>query len=110
MWINLYNENKNGDGFVFLVGNKIDLEYREVQKKQGERKAETLNIPYFQMSAKTGENIEDLFFKLVEYTQQKPVNHGYSANSNQKDVIKEEGAEKEEELKADETVIKLDAG
>ena len=28
MWVNLFNENKNGDGFLFLVGNKIDLEYR----------------------------------------------------------------------------------
>lgn len=31
MWINLFNENKNGDGFVFLVGNKLDLEYREIK-------------------------------------------------------------------------------
>ena len=30
MWINLFNENKGGEGFVFLVGNKIDLDYREV--------------------------------------------------------------------------------
>jgi 50S ribosomal subunit-associated GTPase HflX len=25
MWINLFNENKVGEGFVFLVGNKMDL-------------------------------------------------------------------------------------
>ena len=25
MWVNLFNENKGGDGYTFLVGNKIDL-------------------------------------------------------------------------------------
>ena len=29
-WLSLYNDNKTGEGFAFLVGNKIDLEYREV--------------------------------------------------------------------------------
>jgi len=24
-WLNLYNENKSGEGFTFLIGNKIDL-------------------------------------------------------------------------------------
>lgn len=29
-WLSLYNENKTGDGFTVLVGNKIDLHAREV--------------------------------------------------------------------------------
>lgn len=29
-WLHLYNENKTGEGFAFLVGNKIDLDYREI--------------------------------------------------------------------------------
>lgn len=32
LWIKLYNENKAADGFLFLVGNKIDLDYREISK------------------------------------------------------------------------------
>lgn len=27
-WIKLYTDNRGGDGFLFLVGNKIDKEYR----------------------------------------------------------------------------------
>ena len=54
MWINLFNENKNGDGFVFLVGNKLDLEYREVKTEIGKEKASKLGLPYFEISAKTG--------------------------------------------------------
>lgn len=32
-WIKLYNENKLSEGFIFLVGNKIDREYREVAQE-----------------------------------------------------------------------------
>ena len=27
-WIKLYNENRVGEGFIFMVGNKIDREFR----------------------------------------------------------------------------------
>lgn len=53
-WLNLYNENKTGEGFAFLIGNKIDLDYREVTKEEGKKKADELGIPYFELSAKTG--------------------------------------------------------
>jgi GTPase SAR1 family protein len=43
-----------GEGFAFLIGNKIDLEYREVEQEEGKKKAEELGIPYFEVSAKTG--------------------------------------------------------
>lgn len=58
MWVNLFNENKGGEGFTFLIGNKIDLDYREVTTKQGQEKASKLGIPYFEISAKTGQNVE----------------------------------------------------
>jgi small GTP-binding protein len=32
-WIKLYNESKSNEGFIFLVGNKIDREYREVTQQ-----------------------------------------------------------------------------
>jgi hypothetical protein len=47
MWFNLFNENKVGDGFLFLVANKIDLDYRDVTKEEGESKARKLGLPYF---------------------------------------------------------------
>jgi hypothetical protein len=30
MWAKMYAENRGTDGFLFLVGNKADLDFREV--------------------------------------------------------------------------------
>lgn len=57
MWVTLFNENKAGEGFVFLVGNKIDLDYREVTTQEGKEKAARFGVPYMEISAKTGQNI-----------------------------------------------------
>jgi GTPase SAR1 family protein len=46
-WIKLYNEHRLGDGFIFLVGNKIDREFREVTQEEGLEKANRLGLPYF---------------------------------------------------------------
>jgi hypothetical protein len=46
MWATLYNDNKGGDGFLFLVGNKNDLDYREVTLEEAKSKAAKLDVPY----------------------------------------------------------------
>ena len=75
MWINLFNENKVGEGFVFLVGNKMDLNQREVSLEEAKEKAERFGVPYMEISAKTGQNIENLFFDLVEAANEKSSNN-----------------------------------
>ena len=50
---------------MILVGNKIDLE-RSVERKEGEELANRLGCQYMETSAKTGENIKDVFQKLAE--------------------------------------------
>lgn len=97
MWVNLFNENKVGDGFIFLVGNKIDLQYREIKPEEAKEKAAKLNVPYVEISAKTGENVEELFFKLIDHTTEKTANSHIFQASEQKEVIKEEGAREEEQ-------------
>ncbi|MFX0033065.1 MAG: Rab family GTPase [Candidatus Hodarchaeota archaeon] len=53
----------NLDGY--LVGNKIDLiKNRIVNPIDATRLAKAMDIPYFEISALTGENIEETFFKL----------------------------------------------
>ena len=43
---------------LLLIGNKCDLEERrEVPKEEGERLAQSLDIPFLETSAKTGYNI-----------------------------------------------------
>ena len=34
-WIKLYTDNRVGEGFIFMVGNKIDREFREVAQEEG---------------------------------------------------------------------------
>lgn len=50
---------------VALVANKVDLETRKVPIEAGEMLAKWLNVKYFEVSAKTGEKIENLFTDLV---------------------------------------------
>ena len=50
-----------------LVANKIDLEdIRKISKAAGEELAADLNMPYFEISAKTAENLEKAFSHLGE--------------------------------------------
>lgn len=50
-----------------VVANKIDLEdQRKVDRNQAEILAKTLDLPYIETSAKTAENVDKAFQKLVE--------------------------------------------
>jgi Ras-related protein Rab-8A len=80
-----------------LVGNKLDLDKeRIVQQREGSALAKKYDIPFMEVSAKTGENIADVFDKIGqlivdEYVpnrvQEKP---RYSLSSNHQLAIKEE--------------------
>ena len=50
---------------VALLANKVDLEGRKVPVEAGKMLAEWLEVKYFEVSAKTGKNIEELFNDLV---------------------------------------------
>jgi len=50
-----------------LIGNKKDLESgREVSEDDGRKKADSLGLSFYETSAKTGENVENVFRKLLE--------------------------------------------
>lgn len=100
MWNTLFTENKNSEGFVMLVGNKVDLDEREVPREDAEVKAKQLGITYHEISAKTGENLDELFLNLVEMTADKSAN-ARTLNEG-KTVIREEVS------KVDETDTKLE--
>ena len=46
---------------IIIVGNKIDLEKRQVEKEEGEEFANKMGIKYKETSAKTGEGTEEVF-------------------------------------------------
>lgn len=65
-WLKLYNDNKVAEGYSILVGNKIDLSYRLVSSAEGKAMADSLKVDYFEISAKTGEHVEQLFLYLID--------------------------------------------
>lgn len=59
-------ENKKKKAQVLLVGNKIDLPNREVDTSEAEEIAEKCGVRYLEVSAKSGENIDEIFFNLLD--------------------------------------------
>lgn len=50
------------DAIAVLVGNKIDAdELRRVPKAEGSNFADSQGMPFFEVSAKTGERVADIF-------------------------------------------------
>jgi small GTP-binding protein len=54
------------DAVVILVANKVDRPDRVVPPEAGEMVSRWLNIECIETSAKTGENVEEMFTKCVE--------------------------------------------
>jgi small GTP-binding protein len=65
LWIQSIKEEASEDVSVILVGNKIDLDHREVTTEEGVQLAEEFQVPYIEASAKTGENIALVFETLA---------------------------------------------
>ena len=62
-WYNdLINRLKKDEIIIYLVGNKVDLEEnRQITIEEAEKYANDKSIPYFEVSAKSGDGIKKLF-------------------------------------------------
>ena len=66
-WIEECQNYANINIHMVLLGNKIDLnEERKISKEEGEELAKEYVMDFYETSAKTGENIEDIFLGLCE--------------------------------------------
>eukprot|EP01015_Nassula_variabilis_P027187 TRINITY_DN552_c0_g1_i12.p2 TRINITY_DN552_c0_g1~~TRINITY_DN552_c0_g1_i12.p2 ORF type:complete len:252 (+),score=36.36 TRINITY_DN552_c0_g1_i12:103-858(+) len=66
-WIDEFYEYGCQDGIISIVGNKMDLEeQREVPQDQAVRFAQECNCPYFETSALSNMNVNEVFKQLVE--------------------------------------------
>ena len=70
-WLEDLKENSDNlnNLFIYLIGNKNDLEERrEVDFEEANKFAKEKNIPYIEVSAKTGNNIKKLFDEMIKGT------------------------------------------
>ena len=66
-WIRDIREEVYEKTIIFLIGNKIDKkEERKIQTEQGAKLAEEFNLPFFEASAKSGENVDEIFKALYK--------------------------------------------
>ena len=63
-WIN-YIKKSNKTLPIILIGNKSDLK-REIGEEEGRKKAEELEIDFYETSALTGENVNKVFNAMLE--------------------------------------------
>ena len=76
------HEHSSSEASIFLIGNKSDLrEHRQVPVETGRKLADTYGMPFFEVSAKDGTNIEELFgnigrdaYDKVKKLGEKPAN------------------------------------
>lgn len=63
LWLEDVKKSRGEDVLLFLVGNKSDLASKSAEAAS---LAHKLGMTYFEVSAKTGENVENLFKTLAE--------------------------------------------
>lgn len=80
-WVDELKEHYEEIPLLYLVGNKADLtDERCISIEQANEMAEKLNANYFETSAKTGQNINELF-EDIAYQIEKSEHHEPAANS-----------------------------
>ena len=65
-WYNQFSQfNNEKETIIYLIGNKLDdVEHRVIKKEDAINLAKELNLKYFETSAITGENINQIFSKM----------------------------------------------
>ncbi|KAJ3450487.1 ras and ef-hand domain-containing protein [Anaeramoeba flamelloides] len=65
-WLLDVQKYHDGDPILSVVGNKCDLEeYRKVQTNEGNEYAQSIDATFFEVSAKTGVGISEMFGKIA---------------------------------------------
>ena len=66
-WVEELNSHFDEMPILYLVGNKADLvDSRKVTVEEAQERADKIGATYFETSAKTGQNIDELFVSIAE--------------------------------------------
>ena len=66
-WIKDIREEVYEKAIIFLIGNKIDKKDQiKIKTEDAKKLAEEFNIPFFEASAKSGENVDEIFKALYK--------------------------------------------
>lgn len=73
-WIDFVRESRGTDTLIFVVGNKLDLETdRNVNAEKAEAQVKAQGINYYEVSAKSGRNLNEMFKSLCSILLNAPV-------------------------------------
>eukprot|EP01066_Platyproteum_vivax_P007709 Platyproteum_vivax@DN3081_c0_g1_i1.p1 len=70
-WLEEARQNGNADMTIMLIGNKCDLERREVTTLEGEEFARQHGLFFIETSAKTAQNVEEAFIQTARKIYEK---------------------------------------
>jgi len=65
-WLEEARQHANPKMVIMLIGNKSDLEKREVSYEEGEKFAKDNGLIFLETSAKTAQNVEEAFLKTAQ--------------------------------------------
>ena len=65
-WIRRLEANSQRNRIKVLVGNKCDKSDRVVTEEEGKKLADEFNMNYFETSAKTNQNVNEVFYFLAQ--------------------------------------------
>ena len=97
---------------LVLVGNKLDLsDQRQVSVEEGQELADKLGIPFFESSAKTGKNVNQIFQNSAEEIAKKIEQNYYELDSEDCGIKvgknkRNKDAQKKEEVKLNDKTTK----
>ena len=83
-WVNFIKQVNSDDSLIALCGNKTDLQ-RNVSIQEGQILADKGNMPFYEVSAKSGDNINRMIYSCIAESPSFKKNY----SDNKEDIIKE---------------------
>jgi len=80
-WLQEARSNANANMVIMLIGNKCDLERREVTYEEGAQFARENNLIFRETSAKTAQNVEEAFLSTARKIYENIQNNVYDLSS-----------------------------